>query len=198
MSKVNTKQSLTNHHLVGQVKWAKVLQPAPKYQPKGTSENPGKEYSVDLILTEQTEKELLEIFAQRNVPLESRMGSKIKTNKDGERYITFRRDAVNSRGEPVDLPVKVLSSKGTREDFKTELPGVQIGNGTTVALHFFIYDNQFGEGSVRLKGLQVMKLVEYSSGSDSFEMLEEGQTLEEMQSTIGGDLSNLNDHEAVF
>lgn len=177
---------ITNHKLVGKVNWAKVLQPQDKYKPKGSTENPGQEYSLDLLLDNELERQLLAIFKERNVPLETQvrgkgMVSKIKTNDDGQKFITLKRDAINSKGQAVTMPVLVLNKDKELVDFPKNL---LIGNGSTAAVHVFIYDNSFGEGSIRLKGLQVLDLVKYEQDND-IEATEGGMSLEDMQSSAG-------------
>lgn len=124
-------------YFTGTAKWAKVETPDPKY---------GK-YSIDLYMDEHNMAKYEESGAQL----------KIRTNDEGEQYVSFQRPHVMlSKGELVTLgPPDMLSADGS------PLPkGTLIGNGSIVTVRTDVFDTQKGKGT-RLTGVRVDNLVEY-------------------------------------
>lgn len=145
------------------VEYASVHNPKNKYQSQD------KEYSVTALLDDKSMSDFKLIMDKHNIqeevlnPSARKTQSRFKDGENGIKKLVFKRNELKADGSPAIVKV-------TAADGRTLVPeSILIGNGTTAVIHFFVYkDQKSGEGVFRLSGLQIIDLVEYSSGK-SFE-----------------------------
>lgn len=133
--------------LQGTALWAKVIgDPQPGY------DKSKREWSIDVVIDEKT-KARLEAEG---------LGPKIKTNKEGEDYIAFKRPEFRKDGSPS----KTIEIVGP--DTKPWTGG-KIGNGSVVKVSYLINETTY-QGKKHLKPgllkMQVVKHVPYEGRED--------------------------------
>lgn len=160
----SSQSSVRNAQIEGIVDYAVVHSPKKKFdfKDKQTTDLKDLEYSIKFrVDSEEVEDALLAIFKENNIstsvlnPKAKTIDSRIKTDKEGNKFIQFKRAAVNSLGKAVRIDV--VDADGS------PIPkNILIGNGSRVILHLIAYDIK-GEGVIRLSGIQVLDLVEVTS-----------------------------------
>jgi len=132
--------------------WARVHNPDTTFDPQ---------WCIDLVVDKQTAKGFKD------------KGVKIKQNDDGEYVVKFKRNVARSNGGENKPPRIVDAGKKPMLD--------EIGNGSEVVIQYQTYDWKYktktGVG-VDLMAVQVLKLVEYSGGSDTDEFDEHEPAIE--------------------
>lgn len=169
----------SDFQFTGKVMYAKVHTPGTGFTPEAT-----KEYTVDLVLTPETEKSLRSMLKTLKMPVEEydiekekalaadpdadprprSFAKKIKIHADGSKTFKFGLKEFNSRGAPQKPIIKDASGQ-------TDIPSsILIGNGSTAIVHVMAYestkDGKYRSG-IQLRGLQVLDLVEYSKNAEA-------------------------------
>lgn len=145
----------------GIIDFPKVHEPVAKYRKEESTNMQDKEYTVNLRLT--TEKEIsnfISILAGigitvKNPEKDTNIGKfdrRLKEDKEGNMYFTFKRNAMNSKGKIAEL--EVVDAEG--EDIPKN---ILIGNGSEAIIKLFAYETSDGEMSLGLGGIQVLTLV---------------------------------------
>lgn len=132
-------------YLSGTCKWAKLVEPDTKFEPK---------WCLNLYPDDHS----WEKIKKYGVP------QKVREDSDGKFITLVRRVSGWVDGEPGDLPPpKVLDSDNNEY---TEVP--QIGNGSSVTCKIEVYKGKKGNGS-RLMAVRLDNLVEYNPGDQDIE-----------------------------
>lgn len=171
----------------GKAMWAKVFTPDTKFDQNGV-------YSVNVLVPETEAAEICEYL---DGIVEQRYQEEVKANPKKKNSLSTRPaydDAYDQNGNPTgDVEFKFkLKAKGQRRDGsiyiqkpvvvdakRTPIDDTLVGNGSVVKVAFdpvpyvMASTKQVGV-SLRLKGLQVIDLVEYSSGGSAIFDEEEG------------------------
>ena len=127
----------------GTAMWASIVTPNTKYQP---------EWSVDLVLDDA---ELVEKFRST--------GHTVKTQKDGQETLKFKRRVNKAKGGQ-NNPPRLL-------DINKNPIDVQVGNGSKIAVQYSEYSGDYNGKpyfGLELKAVQVLDLVTYG-GEDGSE-----------------------------
>jgi hypothetical protein len=132
----------------GKARWFKVLgEPVDGYVKPGMKPDPrNKEWSFDLVLSDVGVKAAL----KNGVPAD-----KIKTNKDGESVIKFRRRAIKADGNPAK-PIDVFDDQGKPWDRSKA-----IGNDSVINVMFSVRDT----GGIAPISVQIWEHVPYEAGA---------------------------------
>lgn len=150
--------------LRGKTSFAKVLG-----APVGNPFDDNKNWSIDLILTPETVKEVKALG----------IADRIKRKEDyldGQPHMTFRQAELRKDGTP-NKPIRVVNIKG--EDWDQDK---LIGNGSDVDLKFAVAD--FGKGKkkgVYIRSIRVLKLVPYGGAPEFDPVDEDDEFFEEAQ-----------------
>lgn len=126
--------------ITGKCKWASVIKPNTKFDPK---------WSIDVIIEDKEVANRLEAA-----------GLKVKKDKDGDLILNIKRKTVTKKGDAVKPPI-VVDNDGERWD-----SDILIGNGSIVTVDFTVYEYEsFGNTGYGnwLNKVTVNELVEYSS-----------------------------------
>jgi hypothetical protein len=140
----------------GKASFAKVLG-----DPVSNPFDDNRNWTIDLVLTPETVKEAKSLG----------IGDKVKQKDeylDGQPFMTFRQAEYRKDGETKNDPIPVRDIRGNTWD-QDKL----IGNGSDIDLKFVVMD--FGKGKkkgVYIRGIRVLKLVEYA-GKNDFEPISE-------------------------
>jgi hypothetical protein len=159
-----SNNDITNASFESKIRWAHV------HTAKDNSRfNSASTYQVDLVLDTAEQISKLEgLLEANNISLEvlnpntGQMQSRIKTDAEGVRYLTIKRNAVNASGK--EAKIAVTDAGGAI------LPdSVLIGNGSTAIVHFFMYPMKGKPGNtLRLSGVQILDLVQAEGKSAGF------------------------------
>lgn len=158
--------SVNTFTIQGIVDYARVHTPTTKFGKDGSDDLKDMEYMVSLRITPEVKKELLKYFLDYGIsaevfnPKTKKMQSRFKTGQDGIERLTLTRDAINSKGNEVNIPVV--------DALNNNIPKNQlIGNGSLAEVEILTYKIQ-DEGIIRLNGIQILKLEEVSGGNGRF------------------------------
>lgn len=137
--------------LEGTLEYAAVHRPVAKY-----GSDTEKEFSLKLVLDEDQEKALLAVMEKHNIPLNVMGHDRIKTDKNGNRFIKLRKNAISKKTGKENF-VPVVDADGNRID-----KDVLIGNGSKgkVKVMIFNYGPQ-DLGAIKLSALMITDLIEY-------------------------------------
>lgn len=177
--------------MTGKAMWAKVFEPDTKFDPNGT-------YTVDLLIPEQDAVGVCEYL---DGIVQDRFDEEIKANPKKKARLSTRpayEDAIDQDGNPTgDIKFKFkLKAKVQRRDGsvyeqkpivvdakRTPMEETLVGNGSKIKVAFepvpyvLATTSQVGV-SLRLKGVQVIDLVEYSAGGSAMFDDEDGYVSE--------------------
>jgi hypothetical protein len=151
-----SKSEITNAQFESTIRWAHV------HTAKDNSRfNGAPTYQVDLVLDSDEQVAKLEgLLEANNISLEvlnpntGKMQPRIKTDAEGTRFLTLKRNATNAEGKDVSINVTDATGNAIPES-------ILIGNGSKAIVHFFTYPMKGKAGNtLRLSGLQVLDLVQ--------------------------------------
>lgn len=138
----------------GKASFAKILgEPVLNY------DKSGKEWKIDLVISEDTVKEFQSVG----------VGDRVKRKEnyvDGQPYVSFRQSELRKDGSE-NYPIKVVDILNKDWD-QNKL----IGNGSDVDVKFVVMDHGPGKKhGMYIRGVKVLKLVEYNP--DTFTEIDE-------------------------
>lgn len=176
-------------NISGKAQWAKVLEPDTKWNPDG-------EYSVDVLIPEADAQPICEkldgvVAAEFARAVKEKPALKNQLSQSSPYQIVYDNETGDATGE-VKFKAKMKAIWRARDgrtgeqrpvvvDAKRQPLGkeIAIGNGSSVNVNVelvpYIMQSTKAVGcSLRLKGLQVVNLVEYASGGSMFDTVEGG------------------------
>lgn len=185
------------HVIEGKALWAKVHDPDSKFDPNGI-------YSISVLVEEDQAQEMCEYL---NELAKKKLAEEIKNNPKRKNAtlkspFQFATDRDGNETSEIEFKFKLKAKFQSRDGQTfTQKPIVVdskrtpmskdnlIGNGSLVKVAFepipyLMMNTQQCSVSLRLKGVQVIQLVEYQGGNDLFED-EEGYIAKAAQDNIG-------------
>lgn len=176
-------------NISGKAQWAKVLEPDTKFNPDG-------EYSVDVLIPEAVAQPICEkldgvVAAEFAKAVEEKPALKNQLTQSNPYQIVYDNETGDPTGE-IKFKAKMKAIWRARDGRSGEQrpivvdakrqpisKGIAIGNGSSVNVNIelvpYIMQSTKAVGcSLRLKGIQVVNLVEYASGGEMFGTVDGG------------------------
>jgi hypothetical protein len=203
------ENKMQNLVIKGKAMWAKVFDPETKFNPDGV-------YSIDVVIPED---EAASVCEQLDNICEAEFNKHVKANPKLKASLSIRKPyqpevdndgnetgnivfkvKKNAKGRSRDGTVYVAPKPVVLDSKRNPVTGVLIGNGSTVKVAFDISPYMMPatkqvSTSLRMKGVQIIDLVEYANGKDMFDE-EDGFVAEAVAKDDASDMFDDNQVDA--